>query len=31
MIALAADAYKVPFYIAAPVSTFDKAVEDGGA
>jgi methylthioribose-1-phosphate isomerase len=30
MIALAADAYKIPFYIAAPVSTFDKAIEDGG-
>jgi len=30
MIALAAKAYKVPFYIAAPVSTFDKAIEDGG-
>ncbi len=29
MIALAANAYKIPFYIAAPVSTFDKATEDG--
>jgi methylthioribose-1-phosphate isomerase len=30
MIALAADAYKIPFYIAAPVSTFDKAIDNGG-
>jgi len=29
MIALAANAYKIPFYIAAPVSTFDRTIEDG--
>lgn len=29
MIALAANAYRVPFYIAAPVSTFDNAIDDG--
>lgn len=29
MIALSADRYKVPFFVAAPISTFDKTIENG--